>query len=200
MEIDSPGTRSSDPPSDRSLLWGVRAGDDEAATQLYRRYAGRLRALIQANCSSRLARSLDTEDLLQSVFRKFFQGIRESDYDVPRGQDLWGLFLVIALNRIRNAEKYHRAGKRDVRMTTTDDGSFLQYHPSGEKAAHAVFRLTLQEALESLPPQHRQMVELRLAGHEVGEIASRTGRSRRTVERNLQEVRKRLGKFLQPGK
>ena len=43
--------------------------------------------------------------------------IEEGDYDVPPGEELWGLLLVIALNKIRTEETFHRAGKRDVRLS-----------------------------------------------------------------------------------
>ena len=41
-----------------------------------------------------------------------------------------------------------------------------------------------------------EMLELRIQGHEVAEIAKQLGRSKRTVERNLQEVRAHLRNFL----
>jgi DNA-directed RNA polymerase specialized sigma24 family protein len=41
------------------------------------------------------------------------------------------------------------------------------------------------------------MVELRVEGYEVAEVARKTGRSRRTVERILQEARLKLGELLQ---
>ena len=41
------------------------------------------------------------------------------------------------------------------------------------------------------------MVELRIQGHEVAEIARQTGRSKRSVERALQEVRSKLRTLLQ---
>ncbi len=43
--------------------------------------------------------------------------------------------------------------------------------------------------MTGLPPANREMVRLRLMGFTVGEISGRTGRSRRTVERTLQEFR-----------
>ena len=43
-------------PSDHSLLRRFRHGSQDAATQLYLRYAQRLRALAQAQCSAELAR------------------------------------------------------------------------------------------------------------------------------------------------
>ena len=41
----------------------------------------------------------------------------QGDYDVPPGEELWGLLLVIALNKIRTEETFHRAAKRDVRLS-----------------------------------------------------------------------------------
>src|SRR5207302_10658754 len=93
-------------PSDHSLLRRFRGGSQDAATELYVRYAHRLRALVKARCSSELARRLEPDDIVQSVFRRFFRRVSQGDYDVPAGEELWGLFLVIALNRIRAAEAF----------------------------------------------------------------------------------------------
>ena len=44
--------------SDRSLLVRLRGGQQDAATELYLRYAHRLLALVRARCSDQLARRL----------------------------------------------------------------------------------------------------------------------------------------------
>jgi RNA polymerase sigma-70 factor (ECF subfamily) len=176
--------------SDRSLLLRLRGGQQDAATELYLRYAQRLRALVRSRCSVQLSRRLEPDDIVQSVFRRFFRRVLQGDYDVPPGDELWGLLLVIALNKIRTEEAFHRAGKRDVRLCTdaADPGS-LQ---APEESETALLQLCVEDALGQLPPQHRIMVELRIQGHEVAEIALHVGRSKRTVERTLQEVRGRL--------
>src|SRR5438552_13597295 len=87
--------------SDQSLLRRLRGGNEDAATQLYLRYAQRLRSLIRARCSQQVQRRVEPDDLVQSVFRRFFRRVQQGDYDVPAGEELWGLFLVITLNRIR---------------------------------------------------------------------------------------------------
>ena len=185
-------------PSDHSLLRRFRGGSQDAATQLYVRYANRLRALVKARCSSELARRVEPEDIVQSVFRRFFRRVSQGDYDVPAGEELWGLFLVIALNRIRAAESFHRAGKRDVRVTVPDvhPGATLEAATGQDEVAFTVLQMTIEEALAQLAPQQRQMLELRVHGYEVAEIAKQTGRSKRTVERNLQEIRTWLRDYL----
>src|SRR5437588_8862412 len=103
--------------SDHSLLRRFRGGNQDAATQLYLRYAARLRALALAQCSPQLARRVDTEDIVQSVFCSFFDAAKRGAYDVPAGDEFWKILLVIALNKIRNQEAFHRAAKRNVRRT-----------------------------------------------------------------------------------
>jgi RNA polymerase sigma factor (sigma-70 family) len=52
------------------------------------------------------------------------------------------------------------------------------------------------KALDKLPLQQRAVLELRLQGHDVSEIAQKMGRSRRTIERILQETHKQLSDLL----
>jgi RNA polymerase sigma-70 factor (ECF subfamily) len=197
---DDPYDMAGMPPSDHSLLRRLRGGSEDAATQLYLRYANRLRALARTKVSPDLAPRVDVEDIVQSVFGSFFRGASRGDYDVPAGEELWKLFLVIALNKIRAKGAYHRAAKRDVRLTAGGEG--LEQLPAESPAeqdaiAYAVLRMTIDEALQGLPEQYRRMLVLRVEGHEVDEIARQTGRSKRTVERVLQECRKKLSELLE---
>src|SRR3954471_22692461 len=83
--------------TDASLLRRLRLGSEDAATQLYLRYAARLHAPARAQYSPELARQVDAEDLVQSIFGSFFRGANRGLYEVPVGEELWKLFLVIAL-------------------------------------------------------------------------------------------------------
>jgi RNA polymerase sigma-70 factor (ECF subfamily) len=162
------------------------------------RYAKRLRALVREQCSSKLSRRLEEDDIVQSVFRTFFSGAQQGLYTVPGGQDLWKLLLVISLNKIRAKGAYHSAAKRDARRTSSLDAVRTSGEPSHqEDGEQAFFQLVIQEALEHLPTEYREIVQLRIEGYEVEEIAVRTNRAKRTVERILQEARKRLGQLLQ---
>src|SRR5947209_3466676 len=143
MASEPPANSGTPPPapqaSDHSLLRRFRRGSQDAATQLYLRYVHRLRALVRANCSTALTRRLEPEDIVQSVFRRFFGRVVQGDYDVPPGEELWGLFLVIALNKIRAEEAFHRAGKRDMRLTIADDEAerLLAAPPGEDDVAYA---------------------------------------------------------------
>jgi RNA polymerase sigma-70 factor, ECF subfamily len=181
-------------PSDHSLLRRFRRGQDDAPTQLYLRYAARLRALATAQTAPGLAARVDPEDIVQSVFRTFFRRAAEGQYDVPEGEEIWKLLLVIALHKIRAVGAFHRAARRDVRLTATGTAydRAVDSEAGHDDEALAVLRMVIDDVLDALPPGHRPIVELRVEGHEVAEIAERVRRSKRTVERVLQEFRQRL--------
>ena len=182
--------------TDRSLLRRVRAGEEDAATALYLRYADHLRSLAAAQSSPALATRVDPDDIVQSVFRTFFRRVGDNQYDVPAGDDLWRLFLVIALNKIRNAAAHHRAARRDVRQTVSveDDGQLTA--DTGSATGMAVLQMVIDDTLARLPAGTREIVELRVEGHEVADIAARVGRSKRSVERVLQQFRGELRSLL----
>ena len=197
MELTATAADAED--TDQQLLQRYQQGDHEAAEQLYRRYADRLRALTRRKSSAVLASRMDPDDIVQSVFRNFFHSARSGGYDVPPGEDLWKLLLVIALNKIRARATFHRAAKRDVRRTRRIDGldpaTLAKENPHGQ-SGRTFLRLVAEEALASLSPLLRRIVELRMEGYQVHEIAELTGRSLRTVERTLQNCRKRLADIL----
>jgi RNA polymerase sigma-70 factor (ECF subfamily) len=133
---------------------------------------------------------LDVEDVVQSVFRSFFRAANQGVYEVPDGKDLWLLLGTIALNKIRAQGEFHRAAKRDVRLTTSlgfqDSPAAAQVWK--DEAADTFLHLAIEEALEKLPLQQRAIVEFRLQGYEVADIARQVGRAKRTVERSLQQA------------
>jgi RNA polymerase sigma factor (sigma-70 family) len=187
-----------DESSDRSLLRRLRHGQADAPTQLYLRYAERLQALAARQTSPELGRRLDPEDIVQTVFRTFFRRAAEGSYDVPDGEEIWKLLLVIALNKIRAAAVHHRAAKRDVRRTGSGEANELAIRGAAGKdeGALAVLRMVVDEVLEGLPESHRRIIEARIDGHEVAEISRDVGRSKRSVERVLQDFRRRMDELV----
>ncbi len=198
-ELD--GRDASLSPNDRLLLERFRKGEQDAATQLYLRYAGRLQSLASAQTSPQLANRFDPEDVVQSVFRTFFRRVSSGLYDVPPGEELWSLLLVLALNKIRTMSKYHRAQKRDVRKTIGAEqlGDAGEPSQTGDETSLQILRFVIDDLLDNLPETNRSIVELRIQGHKADEIVRMTERSKRTVERVLQEFRLKLSQMIDVG-
>jgi RNA polymerase sigma-70 factor, ECF subfamily len=178
--------------TDRTLIDLVQSGREEAAAVLYARYAARLRALASSQLSRNLASKLEPDDIVQSVFKSFFRRAAHGLYDVPRHEELWGLLLVSALNKIRAKGNFHGAAKRDVRKTVSVDLVGEDVERDDDPIALADLRMAIDDVLGRLPSGYRDVIERRIAGAEVAEIAETVGRSKRTVERILQEFRQML--------
>ncbi|QDS97668.1 RNA polymerase sigma factor [Adhaeretor mobilis] len=184
--------------TDRSLLRRFQAGEEDAATSLYVKYAKRLEALARKQTNDQFAARFDPEDVVQSVFRTFFRRAVKSGYQVPAGEELWQLLLVLALNKIRTLATFHHAQKRDVSRTCASPNNKLWdlEAKSGEELAFRTMQLVVQDLVSSLPAPQDRIVEMRIEGHEVKEIARSVKRSLRTVERTLQHFRKELSKSI----
>ena len=187
------------PRSDHSLVRRFQDGETDAATAIYLRYAKRLQLLAQSQTGTELTVRFDPEDIVQSVFRTFFRRAAEGHYVIPDGDELWKLLLVIALNKIRARGEYHRAAKRNVSQTTTlatvEPGT-LTGQGSPDENAYVVLRMTIDDLFDELPEVQREIVSLRIEGHNVTEISEKTKRSKRTVERVLQSFRTHLSECL----
>ena len=191
MMATDPEPVAGTPPTDHSLLHRFQAGEDAAATELYTRYAERLFRLATAKVGGGLQQRVDPEDIVQSVFRTFFRRAALGQYDVPAGEELWKLFLVIGLNKIREVAVHHHAGKRDLRQTT-GGGAAEAVGDENHEVAVAALRMAIDDVLAPLPETYREIVRLRVERYEVAEIAEKVGRSKRSVERILSEFQQKL--------
>jgi RNA polymerase sigma-70 factor (ECF subfamily) len=167
---------------------------------LYRRYASRIRDLVHQHLSRAVAARVDDEDIVQSVFRRFFLAMSRGRYAIPSCRELWNLLVTITLNRLHTEEEFQRALKRDVGLTvSTESPSVEPPCPDDPDGLKAFLTVAVRDILERLPERCAKVVQLRLDGYEVREIATLIPCSRRTVERLLQEARSALGQDLDLG-
>ena len=184
--------------SDESLLRRFRSGEEDAATAIYLRYAKRLQALAAKQTGADLSPRFDPEDVVQSVFRSFFRRAAAGYYEVPPGEELWRLLLVLSLHKVRDLAVHHRAQKRDVGKTwpVEDADGFRKNQNLDDQLAYESLRLVVDGLIHDLPASNREIIELRIDGFEIGDIATKTNRAKRTVERTLQQFRQRLRQLI----
>ncbi len=140
-----------------------------------------------------LARRFDDEDVLQVAFLRAWERIDSFEY---RGE---GSFIAwiqrILLNVLRDDIRHHTRGIRDTSREETNQLHRIapeQPEPD-QKAALEEESLLLVAAIDELPILEQRLIRLRLRdGRSWREIADRTGRSRRTLRRSLDEAMKRL--------
>lgn len=183
-----------DPLQSRELVAQWRAGNQEAARQLFDRYVDRLVALARRRIGPRLARRVDPEDVVQSVFRTVFGRLREGQFHIQEQDDLCKLLMRVTVHKTLRQVEFHGAGKRDPGLEA-DQGEaskervleLLDREPPPETVV--AFLDELEHFLSQLGPLERQVVELRLQGHSNEEIAAQLGVIDRRVRRIIERVR-----------
>ena len=181
------------------LLARWQKGDQAAATQLFQRYAGRLIALARGQLSSRLANRVDPEDVVQSVYRSFFIDSRKGRYQLEHGGELWQLLVTMTLHKLLNQanrlDTQKRALDRERGFGSEDSlhGIGAGVWARGPSPVEAV-ALTdqLERVLRGLDPHQRRIVEMRLQGYNLDEIAQEVASSLSTVRRVLDHLKKQL--------
>ncbi len=180
---------------DQVLANYCRAGNEEAARQLFDKYMERLVALARRRISQRLASRVDPEDIVQSVFRTFFGRLRAGQFEIEDQDDLCKLLMRITVHKTLRQVAFHKAAKRNPALEkgqqdTADDRilEVLDSEPTPE--ATVAFVDQLEHFLARLRPEERQVLEMRMQGHSNEEIASKLKiKHDRTIRRIVERIR-----------
>lgn len=175
----------------------IRAGDAEAAAELFARYGQRLTRLAEQHLSRKLSARLDGEDVIQSVFRTFFRRTSQGEFRIDSSAQLWRLLVRITVRKAQALGRHETAGRRSVaaEVTVADDVGFSEAvarDPGPEEAAILVEQI--ESLLRGLPELYCHVLEMRLQGQEVAKIAIQLRVSRQTVYRALQLLQQRLAR------
>jgi len=181
------------------LMARWRTGDQQAAAELFQRYAGRLMALARSRLSAKLAQRVDAEDVVQSAYRSFFADVQDGRFDLQRGGDLWRLLVAITLHKLNDQVKRNTSVKRSVehehRFGSEDSLVALHAHlRSAEPSPVEALALAdeVERIMRGLEPLEQRMLELRLQGYNIFEIAAQVDAGERTVRRVLKRVKQQL--------
>jgi RNA polymerase sigma-70 factor, ECF subfamily len=177
----------------------LRAGDQGAATEVFRRFAGRLVSLAHTELDARLRRKEDPEDVVQSVYRSFFSRYHAGQFEFATWDALWSLLTVITVRKCLDRTDYYLAKCRTVAGEAAasargDEASGLceavDREPTPLEAA--VLTETIDRMMRGLEADDRTIIELSLQGYSVPEIGGRLGLAERTVRRVRERIKKRL--------
>ena len=176
------------------LIERLRVGDSQVAQMLFTRYAKRLVRLAEQHLSRKLAGRLDGEDVVQSVFRTFFRRNAAGEFHFDDTLQIWQLLVKITVLKTCAKGRYHSQGRRNVKAEAQGSDAFpveaMAHEPQPDEAVALVDEI--EALLAGLPPLYCQILDLRLQGVPVAEIAGQLAVSRRTVYRALTLLQERL--------
>jgi RNA polymerase sigma-70 factor (ECF subfamily) len=185
-------------PSFDDVMARLRAGDQDAAREVFQRFAGRLIALAHERLDRLVRPKVDPEDVVQSAFKSFFLRYAAGQFDLGDWDGLWGLLVCITLRKCGREVKRFHGPHHDVRReapaaaggeaNTVWDA--LAREPTPAEAA--MLAETVEQFVRDLGARDRRVFELRLQGCTVPEISAEVGRTEYTVEGVLRKIRKRL--------
>lgn len=187
-----------EPRSLPALLDRVKAGDQEAAALIFRRYTRRLLALARRHLDTWMRDRVDPEDVIQSVYKSFFARHARGDFRLESWDSLWSLLCLMTVRKCADKADYLQAACRDarleIRLPGDADGSTLWTVPGRDPtpAEAALLTETLDRLLRGLEEEDRTIIVLHLQGYTLHEISNRVDRAHRTVRRVIDRARRRL--------
>ncbi len=183
----------------QQIVQRFRNGDSRAANEIFSRYVDRLVGIARGRLSAKLGRRVDPEDIVQSAYRSFFSHVRKGEYALASSGELWRLLVAITLNKLRGQVEFHTAAKRALSAEQSSQANpnlpaaelaAISREPTPDEAAELVEQINL--LMVGLDESQRRMLEMRLQGYQIEEIATEVGRSERGVRRLLDKIKQQL--------
>lgn len=181
----------------------LEAGHDLAAQRLWDVFFERLVRIAQERMRTNDRRVADAEDVALSAFASFCRGVENQRFpELTDRQGLWRLLVSITIHKLLHLQRDQNRLKRggnfraiepsadsDTERSAVDE--LISREPTPEFAAQVAEQYDLwMRALNS--EELTRLAEWKLEGFTNDEIATKSGRTTRTVERKLNLIRKIL--------
>lgn len=162
----------------QNLIQRIRSGDDQAATDLVRRYEPLIRREVRLRLEDRrLGRLFDSMDVCQSVLGSFFVRAALGEYDLEAPEQLVGLLAKMARNKLASSARKATRQRRDHRRQAGGNDEVLEgvagVDPSPSEQVSA--RELLDRFRQHLSAEELELADLRAEGLSWDEIAARLG-------------------------
>ncbi len=184
-------------PSVSVWIHELKAGNEDAAQELWERYFQRLVQLAKQRLPSRLRRDADGEDIALSAFKSFWKGVSTGRYpQLTDREDLWRLLVTItahkAIHAARRANRLKRGGGQNAPLN--GDASDLALNEAIGREPTPEFSIQVAEELDRLlsllnDATLRSLAVWKMEGFTNSEIAKKLNCTSRTVERKLRLIR-----------
>jgi RNA polymerase sigma-70 factor (ECF subfamily) len=178
----------------------IRAGDEQAAAELVRRYEPLIRREVRLHLEDRrLSRLFDSMDVCQSVLGSFFLRAAAGQYDLEQPEQLVRLLVTMARNKLASAARGQHRQRRDQRRESAGGAEELaglaDPRPGPEESVAGAE--LLRRFRDALSAEERQLVDLRGEGLAWADVAARLGGTaqarRMQLARAVDRVARELG-------
>jgi RNA polymerase sigma-70 factor (ECF subfamily) len=178
----------------------IRAGDEQAAVELVRKYEPLIRREVRMRLEDRrLGQVLDSIDVCQSVLASFFVRTAAGQYDLEKPDQLLRLLVTMVRNKLASAARSHHRQRRDRRrlvpLGREQLANVADVGPSPSQLLAG--KELLERVRQSLSAEERQIADLRTEGLAWADISARLGGTaqarRMQLSRAVDRVVRELG-------
>ena len=173
------------------FLERILSSSPDYEREVVERYSSELLELARRQLPAQIRSRVDPDDVVQSVYRTFFRRQQAGEFAFDETYDVWRLLATITYRKARSQITHHRRQQRDAFREASDleaDAGTFDCTPEAEDVV--VLIDLLEKALSQLPEHHHELVNLRLQGFSVAEVAEKVSVSERTVLRVLARLKK----------
>jgi RNA polymerase sigma-70 factor (ECF subfamily) len=176
----------------------IRAGDEQAAVEMVRRYEPLIRREIRLQLEDRrLARLFDSMDICQSVLKSFFFRTAAGQYDLDTPEQLQRLLVTMARNKLASAARGQYRQRRDQRRVAAGEEKLDGVAAGGPTPSQILAGKELLERFrQALNEEERRLADLRGEGLAWGDIAARLGGTAQARRMQLARAVERVAREL----
>jgi len=184
---------------DSGVVSAFLEGESRAFDELVNRYQNRLLNFVYRTTGDRER----AEDLVQEVFVRVYRHIHRFDRSRKFSTWIYTIASNLAKNELRNRSRNPLVLFQTIRRNWEDDDRPLQFEDPGTRPDDLYrkrhLREVVEDAVEKLPPHHRNVFVLReLEGKSYEEIAEITSCNLGTVKSRLNRARNAFASLVAP--
>jgi len=175
------------------LLQRVRAGDQDAAREFVLEYEPEIRRAARLRLTDpKLRRIVDSIDICQSVFGRFFRNMTEGAFELERPEQLLVLLTTMTKNRVIDEHRRQTAAKRASvdAMDVQSPEQLVDESPGPRTAAAA--RELLDKVRARMTADELNISDRRSAGQSWEEISAELNESAESLRKRLERAIKRV--------
>ena len=168
-------------------LQEVRAGDADAAAQLWMRCVRLLLAQARRLLEGKNCRVADEDDLASGVFMEVCRGLHTGQFDrIQDRKHLWRLLWMITRRRVQNHCRRFNSSRRTAESALPLDALIDRADPSSDDQQVQEWMADLQDCLPNA--SLKKIASLLIEGHSDEYIAGKTALSVRSIQRKVRMI------------
>jgi RNA polymerase sigma-70 factor (ECF subfamily) len=174
------------------LVARLNSGDAAAAEDVFRTYEPCLRMVVRRELRPPVRAKFDSVDVVQSVWAEVVEGIRAGSWRFKDRAHLQAFLVRLTRNRfLDRCRKYGRAVASERSLSNL--AAALQVESHWPRPSEFARRDELWERMLAVcPPEHHEVLRLKLEGLAPAEIAGRTGLHPGSIRRILADLARRV--------